>query len=143
MAKEPTTPLRESPPLSLYETAGASRSVIDLLKMLKLFHKASSRRDQAPVSQVVANATKVLLNHLGKLKLVEFRRPKNLSYELVQIKPVYMLTKEVKDAINAYLLKGEEITQWIGRYAGSFSRQQSLGEFVWTGIYGDARSRCI
>ena len=103
MAEVRATALHETPPLSLWEIAGSTGAAINLLKMLTVFYKASARNDQAPVSQVVVTATKVLANKLGNLKLVEFKKQSQQTYTPVQIKPVYILTQEVKFAIDAYM----------------------------------------
>ena len=68
MAEVSVTVLQETPPLSLWEVAGSTGATINLLKILTVFYKASARNnDQAPVSQVVVHATKVLANKLGNL----------------------------------------------------------------------------
>ena len=101
MAEVPATVLQETPPLSLWEVAGSTGAAINLLKILTVFYKASARIDQAPVSQVVVTATKVL-NKLGNLKL-GIKKQSQKAYTSVRIKPAYMVVLEVKYAIDVYM----------------------------------------
>ena len=118
MAEVHDTALHGNPPLSFWETAGATRSVMDLQRMLTIFHQASARNDQAPVSQVVVGATKVLTNTLVNLKLVEFKKQHQQTFAPVQIKQVYVLIQEVKKAMAVYMQKVKNSRNpLVGMYA--------------------------
>ena len=102
MAHIPLTEFGGVTPWPFFVNTGMSHQTLDTLRILQVFDEHGEIGSTAPVTEKVVAAIKILLNKLGRMKLVEFKdRPSKTT--LVKIKPVYVFIREVQLAIQKFI----------------------------------------